>query len=161
MVEVPRIAREREAVRRIRAAERELVHRQLAEQHGACLSQASGGGGVLSGNAVCHDLGACRRLDAVGVVQVLERDGYAVHGAAIVAAQDFGFSLPRLCHRSVVQHGDVAFQRVVEFVDAIEEYTGKLDGGELAAFDQDARLADGEVVEFRGHGYTSGSQPGA
>ena len=70
--------------------------------------------------------------DAFGIVQVFQRDGDAVHGAAIVAAQDFGFCLPRLSHRAVVQHGDVAFEGIVEFVDAVEECAGKLNGRESA-----------------------------
>ena len=160
MVEVPRVASEREAVGRVGAAERELVHRQLAEQHSASLSQTCSGGGVLGGNAVCHDLGACCCLDAFGVVEVLERDRYAVHGAAIIAAQDFGFGLPRLRHCAVVQHGYVAFQRLVESIYAVEEGAGQFNGRKLSALYKDARLADGEVVEFCCHGYTSGSQAG-
>jgi hypothetical protein len=56
-----------------------------------------------------------------------------VQWAAIVAAQDLGFGVTRLRHGALGEDGDVALQRGVELLDAVQKCARQLGRRQFSA----------------------------
>ena len=124
VVEIPRVAGGFEGRRPIGAAQRELVHRQFAQQDAARAFQPLGSRGVNVGNAVYVHLRTGRGADAGGVVQVFERERDAVHHAAKLAAQHLGLGDARLSEGAVFKYQDERVQVAVGRLYAIQTGAG-------------------------------------
>ncbi len=90
VVEIPRIV-DRTVVRdHARPAVRELVHVELAEEHGARVAQLGHHGRVLGRHAIRVHGARGRREDPGGVDVVLETDRNAVQRPAVAAVRKLG-----------------------------------------------------------------------
>ena len=148
MFRIPGVARRREQAGEVRAAQGELVHRQLAQQDGAGRVQFGHGGGVLCRYPVGRYPGHCGGSDAGGVVQIFQRNGDAVHGPAILAGGDFRCRLPRLRQRPFRRERDIGIQAPVHGGDPVQIGLGQRHRRQLAGGDQRRRFANGQIVQF-------------
>ena len=106
---------------------------ELAEQHGTRLAQAPRHGAIGLGNVILEELGACRRADARGLVEILEADGNAVQGAARRAGGDLLGGAARIGERTLGGDRHVRVDARVQSLDACQIGLGQLERGERAA----------------------------
>ena len=146
MVQVPGVAGRFEAGGPVGAAQGELVHGQLAQQHSASGFQPGRGGGVLGGHPIGVNPGACGRAYAGGVIKVFESDGNAVERPLVAASNYLGFGGAGLLQRLVRQKGDKGMEPVVGGFNSVQEGPGELYRRELPAADEFAGFPDCQKV---------------
>ena len=140
------------------STERELVHRELAEEHGARALEPPRDERVARRDVIGQHARAAGHLHARDGDQIFQRDRHAVQRSATRAAADLGVGLFRLGERHVAGDRDVRAQDRVVRGDAIEVRHGRLDRGQLASCQ---RLADAAQVEIRdAHRHGSSSAAG-
>ena len=127
VVEVPRIARRREAMAGALDAEGELVGHELAEEHRARLLPAAHARGVLVGDEVGQEGGGRRCPDAPREIDVLVGDRNAEQRARVTAPQRL-LGRARLGQGAVGRQGDEGAQGGVELLDPRQQRTRHLDG---------------------------------
>ena len=132
MFEIPRIACRRPRQIERRSAVRELVRLQFAEQNGAGVVELLRSGCVEIRNIVNADFGAARGQHAFGIVDVFQRERYAVQGAAITPAGDFLGGFARLRARGIRGERDEGVELRIERADARQQGVGVFERRELA-----------------------------
>jgi hypothetical protein len=85
---------------------REFMRLQFAEQYHPRIEQAARRGRIFVGNIVLADFRAARSQDALGVVDILERERDAVQRSAIFAACDLSFGRARVLAREIERGRD-------------------------------------------------------
>ena len=143
---IPRIARRRERQIEARAADGELVRRELAQQHAAGLAQPRGGDAVLLRHDVQTQLGMAGRADAGGVVDVLQRIGDAVERSAVAARLQFRIGAACIFQGAILGHQNEGVQCAVACGDACQRIARERLGGDGAGPQQAAHLGDGEIL---------------
>src|SRR6266849_5339633 len=98
----------------------ELVHVELAQQHGAGRVQPLDHRRVISRDLVFEHLGAARGFAARGGDDVFVSERNAVERTAIGATADLVFGYLRLAQRPLGGHGDIAIKLGIERLDAVE-----------------------------------------
>ena len=137
---------------------RELMRRDLAEQHRAGIVELAGRRGILRGNVVRAHLGMARGEDAARVVDVLQSERDAVQRTAIAPLRDFLLRHARLLQRQIGRHRDKGVQLRIEGRDALEVRMHELHGRELARADPLRQLRDGGKMQFVSHGESAGTR---
>jgi len=129
---------------------RELVSRQLANQHASRAVQPGGGGRVLAWDVVDADLRISRGRDSRRVIVVLKTERDAMHRAAVTAASNFGLCVTRLFHRLIPGQRNECVELRVEAFNSHQQRLGEFYRRQLPGFDQSGGLRDREkaVVFF-------------
>ena len=146
------IARRRPGEVEGRAAMREFMGRELAEQHPAGLVEPRDGRRVLGRDIIRADPRVAGRADAGGAVDVLQPERNAVQRPAIIAGHDLALGGPRLLPRPLGGRQQKGVELRVERFDARDQRVGQLDRGEPALFDQTRRVGDRQPMQFRRRG---------
>ena len=118
------------------AGDGEFAEVGLAQQNCASVSQVGNHGGVGVWHEVGGDARAAGGADALGPDLVLDPHRDAVHGAAVVARQDFLFGLPGFFEGPFSKHSDEGVELEVEVVDALQVGLDHLHRGRLSALDE-------------------------
>ena len=130
---------------------RELVGLQLAQQYATGFKQQARGGRVFRGNIFFADLGTTGRQDALGVVDVLQRERNAVQRPAVTSSRDIGFGYACLLAREVESARDERVQLRFESLDALDQRFGVFERREFARADEVGRFGDGEEMQICCH----------
>ena len=137
---IPGIARGRERIGERGRSQRELVGRQLAQDHRARLAHARHLGRLDSGQVVLQDPRAGGRR--AEVVEVFEGDRNPVQGAPRAASGQLRIRAARLRQRALREHRVVGVQLWVELGDAVEQVLRDLDRRQLPRRDGGAGLLE-------------------
>src|SRR4051794_29346110 len=105
-----------------------LCHLELAEQHGARLTQATDDGRVFGWLEVLVDAHARRSLYALGPEQVLHRKWNAMKRSTVAAGDHLCLGRVCLCHRALGSDNGVAGEPAIQRSDPVELSAGRLDG---------------------------------
>ena len=124
------------------------MHVELAQQHHALLSQAAHAGGILRRNVVRQDLRSGGGANALGLVQVLDREGDAVQRTPPLALPEAPLGLCGLGHRLLREQGDESVQLRIQRFDALQAGAGELRGRQFARLEAAGGLGDGELHEL-------------
>ena len=152
MVAVPRISRRRPGKVEARAAERELVGCQLAEQDRAGVGEHAHGRRIGVGDPLLQQLGMRGRGDAGGGVDVLVADRDAVERAAALALHHPRLGGSCIGQGALRREQDEAVQRAVEGRDPVQAMLRQFERRELPRRDPSRRFGDGEQLHQRGSG---------
>jgi hypothetical protein len=156
----PRIARRRHRQVEARAAERELVGGQLAEQDGAAVAQAHLDRAVGIGPRPGRAPRAVAGRQARDVDDVLVGIGDSVQQAAVDTATQLVVGRRRPGQRRLSGDQHEGVQLAVERGDAVEGVPGEFDRGQFPRAQQGRRLPDGELLERAGRGVHPGLDRG-
>ena len=127
MLRVPRVARRRERQIEARAADGELVGRELPQDDRAGLAQLRDHRRIGRGDVVHQDLGMARGRQAGDIDDVLDADRHAVQRPSHTARGDLG--LGRACgvHRGIGIQPDEGVQLRIEPLDARQQRVQQFD----------------------------------
>jgi hypothetical protein len=98
---IPGIAHGWEGSVHRRSTEGEFVHANFAEQNRAGFSKFCRGRRIVVGHPVFQDRGMASRADALGHVEIFERNGNAVQRPTILAGSKVVFRLFRVAQGEV------------------------------------------------------------
>ena len=133
-----------------RAAVRELVQIELAEQDRARVLQSARDFGIFGRNAVLEQLARAGGANAGGVDVVLERDRNAVQRPAPLPTLLLGLHLPRRGERLFGDDGDEGVQLRVVLVDSLQARLRQLDRRDALAANEIDGFLEGERGQIRG-----------
>lgn len=124
----------------------------LAEDDGARVLEPAHDGCICTGTKVAMKRGACRRRNALGPEQVLERNRHAMQGPPIPALRDVGVRGFRLGHGRFRHHVNVAAEIAVDGVDPVELRARHLQRRDFARLEVCRERGEFEIVQGVGHG---------
>jgi len=142
VVQVPGVAGRFEAGGPIGAAQGELVHGQLAQQHGAGGFQPGVGGAIVKGHPVGVNPGSRGCAYAGSVIKVFESDGNAVERPLVAASYYLGLGGAGLLQRLVWQKGNEGMEPIVGGFNSVQECPGQLHRRQLPEADEFAGFLD-------------------
>ena len=149
MLGVPGIARRRKRQIEARAAEREFMGGELAEQHAALRLELRLDHRVGSRHVIRPQLGMTGRADAGCVVDVLERVRHALHRPVVDSLGEIRICRSGIGPGAIGGHGNEAVESGVDRDDARERVLGEGDRGDRAVAQLAAGLGDGDFEQFR------------
>jgi hypothetical protein len=152
MVAVPGIARRRKRQVEARAAEREFMGGELAEQHAGLGLELGLDDRVGTRHVIRPELGMAGRADAGCVVDVLECVRHALHGPVVDPIGEIRVCRSGIGPGAISGHGNEAVDSGVDRGDARERVLGEGERGDRTVAQFAAGLGDGEFEQFRaGH----------
>ena len=129
------------------------MHCQLADEDSARVLESGRSGGVHRRHSLQVNVRAGSGAGTGRVVEVLEREGDAVHRAPVVALQHLRLGGARLRHGLVGHKGHERMQAVIGRFDAVQAGAKELDRRQLPGTHQLPGLAHGQKVELIGVGH--------
>ena len=152
MIAVPRVARRRPGQVEGRAADREFVGRELAEQHPASRFKALCDDGVPAGDVALQDFGVRRGGETLDINDVVQRIGRAVERAAPAAGGNFSLGRASRLQRPFQSQRDKGVVLVVVALDAVQQRCCILDRRQLLRSDHLGGFGEPQIGEFAAHG---------
>ena len=145
--EVPRVAGDLEPGILRGRPHRELVHVELADDHGTFLLEPADDRGVVGRDEIAEDLRAAGGADPPGAEHVLDGEGNPGEGAAFPGGDGL-VGRRRLLERLIRRDGQEGADPAVDRRDPVQNRPGQLPRGYFFSFQKPVGFLDGQVVEL-------------